>query len=1058
MDPSSKSKTAFSTPFGHYEFNRMPFGLCNAPATFQRLMDRVLVGLQGIELFVYMDDIVVYANSLEEHSRKLNTLLGRLQNAGLALQPEKCMFLRKEIAYLGHLITNEGVKPDPGKIKAVKSFPVPSNRKTIKSFLGLIGYYRRFIKDFARLAKPMTRLLKKSTPFFWNHAAQEAFENLRDTICRQPLLQYPDFRKSFIVTTDASNYAIGAVLSQGDIGKDLPIAYASRTLNDTETNYSTTEKELLAIIFAVNHFRPYLYGHKFTLVTDHRPLVWLHNAKDPTSKLMRWRIKLNEYDYNIVYKPGRVNSNADALSRNVPDEVLQQTAVELQRDSHSRCQEKMLVRADKAPVTDIETGDDPGKVSQCLECEASVAACFFASEKLAEEIGNLPQINNQPVSTRTPSTITLKSCNNICMTTQQDKTVDRVPGSKVWTLLPATLENSPARYVGSSSSARKFPDRLQGQAAVQREAMIKPVLATREISPVRHVGVPVRAQIPVPSPRTGCSARIEGRYLWDTVDSDATQPDDNPFSEERNISNQDPPIAARFNTNELYTLTHSCFTYSKDFLSLRKDHIVHFISANYELTSATSNELLEQGRFSIHELRNVDANVGEAIAIRSGRTNIFHLITQETPNSPTSLTNIELCIHSLKNLMKGLGLFTCSVSKNRNDLDQIPWIDIEKLFKAGFSTEGYTITICSNELKFPPKDDQSRILKEYHESVVGGHKGITKLYNRVREDFYWKGMRKDIADLVKTCPSCQKFKLVRKGIKQPLRITDTPQQAFDKVQLDIVGPLPVTESGYRYLLTLQDNLTKYSDAIPLREMDAVSVASALAEQFISRFGCPKTIHTDQGRNFMSRIMKCFCRIFKIKQIKSTAYHPQSLGSLERAHHVFIEYLKHYCTKRDWDKWIRFGMFSYNTSVHESTGFTPHELIFGKKARIPSEFADVQPPRTFSQYFDDLFSTITTVQASAAQTLKKAKAKCKKLYDRNVNPHKFRIDDHVYLLHEPRTSKFDPQWNGPYKITRLFDDLNAEIAINQSRMKIVHTNKLKLAHIRPEPLPDPQPDP
>lgn len=152
------------------------------------------------------------------------------------------------------------------------------------------------------------------------------------------------------------------------------------------------------------------------------------------------------------------------------------------------------------------------------------------------------------------------------------------------------------------------------------------------------------------------------------------------------------------------------------------------------------------------------------------------------------------------------------------------------------------------------------------------------------------------------------------------------------------------------------------------------------------------------------------------------------------------------------------MFSYNTSVHESTGFTPHELIFGKKARIPSEFSDEQVPRTFNQYFNDLFSTIINVQATAAQTLEKAKAKCKRLYDKNINPHKFKINDYVYLLHEPRISKFDPQWNGPYKITRLFNDLNVEIAINQSRTKIVHTNKLKLAHIRPEAMSDPQHDP
>ena len=186
MDPESKEKTAFSTPYGHLEFNRMPFGLKNAPATFQRVMDQVLTGLQGIELFVYMDDIVIYATSLEEHSRKLKSLLGRLKTAGLALQPEKCYFLKREIAYLGHVITQEGVKPDPKKIEAVEKFPIPKNKRNIKQFLGLIGYYRKFIPDFAKLANPLTVILKDKVPFKWSEIERQAFQILQNKIISTP--------------------------------------------------------------------------------------------------------------------------------------------------------------------------------------------------------------------------------------------------------------------------------------------------------------------------------------------------------------------------------------------------------------------------------------------------------------------------------------------------------------------------------------------------------------------------------------------------------------------------------------------------------------------------------------------------------------------------------------------------------------------------------------------------------------------------------------------------------------------------------------------------------
>ncbi|XP_051156206.1 uncharacterized protein LOC127278513 [Leptopilina boulardi] len=316
--PKDRHKTAFSTPFGHYEFNRMPFGLKNSPSTFQRMMDRVLSGLQGIELFVYMDDIVIYAKSLKEHKEKLEKLLRRLKNAGLVLQPDKCNFLRKEIGYLGHIISENGVKPDPKKVDAVQNFPRPKTQKNIKQFLGLAGYYRRFIPNFAKIAKPMTNLLRKNVKFDWNSEVEVAFAQLKRILCTQPILQYPDFSKPFIVTTDASDFAIGAVLSQGEIGKDLPIAYASRTMGGAELRYSTTEKELLAIIFAIKQFRPYIFGKRFIIVTDHRALVWLNQLKDPTinSRLARWKIKLQDYDCEIIHRPGRVNSNADALSRN----------------------------------------------------------------------------------------------------------------------------------------------------------------------------------------------------------------------------------------------------------------------------------------------------------------------------------------------------------------------------------------------------------------------------------------------------------------------------------------------------------------------------------------------------------------------------------------------------------------------------------------------------------------------------------------------------------------------------------------------------------------------
>lgn len=315
INPSDISKTAFSVENGHYEFVRMPFGLKNAPSTFQRVMDNILLGIQNERCLVYMDDIIIYSPTIHEHISRLKEVFQRLQKANLKIQPDKCEFLKKEVAYLGHLITPEGVKPNPEKVSCIQNFPQPKNPKEIKSFLGLAGYYRRFISNFAKLSKPLTRLLQKDVPFIFNQDCLDSFEELKNSLTSNPILIYPNFEEPFLLTTDASAFAIGAVLSQGHIGKDLPIAFASRTLCGAETKYSTIERELLAIVWAVKHFRPYLFGRKFTLITDHRPLTWLFSIKDPGSRLARWRLKLEEYDYKIIHKSGKANKNADALSR-----------------------------------------------------------------------------------------------------------------------------------------------------------------------------------------------------------------------------------------------------------------------------------------------------------------------------------------------------------------------------------------------------------------------------------------------------------------------------------------------------------------------------------------------------------------------------------------------------------------------------------------------------------------------------------------------------------------------------------------------------------------------
>uniref|UniRef100_A0AB38Z266 Polyprotein n=1 Tax=Breu errantivirus TaxID=3078398 RepID=A0AB38Z266_9VIRU len=325
VEEKDRPKTAFSTNKGHFEFIRMPFGLKNAPATFQRAMNSILNELIGRCCLVYLDDIIIFGSSLQQHLDNLDKVLKKLTKANLKIQLDKCEFLQRECEFLGHIVTENGIKPNPNKIDKIINWPIPKTAKQIKGFLGILGYYRKFIKDFAKLTKPLTRCLKKDAKIIHDNEFITCFEECKTLLTTDPILKYPDFEKKFILETDASDFALGAVLSQKfEDGKEHPICYASRTLNETECRYSATEKELLAIIWSTKHFRPYLYGRKFDIRTDHKPLVWLRQKNDLNRKLLNWKLTLEEFEFDITYKKGILNNNADALSR-MPDNQPQLT-------------------------------------------------------------------------------------------------------------------------------------------------------------------------------------------------------------------------------------------------------------------------------------------------------------------------------------------------------------------------------------------------------------------------------------------------------------------------------------------------------------------------------------------------------------------------------------------------------------------------------------------------------------------------------------------------------------------------------------------------------------
>jgi hypothetical protein len=316
MCPDDMDKTAFTSKYGLYRWRRMPMGLCNAPATFQRAMDAVLRGLTWQMCLVYLDDIIVYTNgTFERHLLHVALVLRRLRDAGLTLKFKKCVFAATEVEYLGHLLTADGVKPNSRLLDSLRRFPEPRDEKQVRSFVHLAGYYRRFIADFASKAAPLTKLTRKAEPFRWESEQQAAFDLLKKELCERPVLRFPDFTLPFTVVCDASLVGLGAALMQDDGDGMRPVAFISHVNSVTQAKYGITELECLAVVWALKAFRPYVYGRRVQVITDHNALVWLMSKRGPAPRLHRWALQLADYDMDLVYRPGHENVVADALSR-----------------------------------------------------------------------------------------------------------------------------------------------------------------------------------------------------------------------------------------------------------------------------------------------------------------------------------------------------------------------------------------------------------------------------------------------------------------------------------------------------------------------------------------------------------------------------------------------------------------------------------------------------------------------------------------------------------------------------------------------------------------------
>lgn len=827
LEKESRKYTAFTTNKNQYQMTRLPMGLKTSPGAFSRMMTVAMSGLNYEKCLVYLDDLCVFGRNLEQHNKNLLDVFGRLRKNNLKLNPSKCKFLRKEILYLGHVVSENGIQPDPDKTKVLKNYPKPKNADEVKRFVAFANYYRRFIKNFSAISYPLNLLCRKNVPFLWSHECDNAFETLKSSLGKPPVLQYPDFsdKNEFLLQTDASGTAIGSVLCNSD---GRPVAYASRTLNKAERNYPTIEKELLAIVWSVKYFRPYLYGRKFKIQTDHRPLIYLFNMRDPSSRLLKFRLLLEEYNYVVEYIKGNRNSVADALSR----------------------------------IT-------------------------ITSEQLKD-------MNEQIISVMT------------------------------------------------RAQSRK----LQSDVGQSGENLL-----------VDNVTLDSRTDHP----------RI--------VDI----------------------IKKPKNLTELRILT------SKEFINMQNKGVCT-LEANNIIFNALKSII-----YICLDSRSLCPRVG---------------LVRELGNLCKKYKLEEICIVKINDSKRKL---------------------IESLIKSIKDSKNWPNTrvyIIRGVQRIDDLDDRKVIINDFHLLPTSGHAGIKRMSNNIKRFYFWPSLEKDVIEFVSRCEKCQKHKYCIKT-KQPMQITTTANTAFEKVYLDIVGPLPKDLNGFVYILTLQCELSKFIEAYPLVSKDAISVARCFVENFVLRYSVPKEIATDRGSEFISTTMQEVCKLLKIQQVSSTAYHHESIGALENTHKTMGAYLRINCEQHteSWSSWLPYWCFAYNNTVHSETNYTPHELVFGKIPNLPSNLMTniVDPIYNHDNYALELKFRLQVAQKDAKNNLLQKKTKRKTDYDKRINPITYCKDD-LLLLRNPTGNKLDRIYLGPYIV---LEDLGVNVKINKNgKIDIVHKNRTK----------------
>ena len=1008
LSPGSIPLTAFRTRNGHYEYTVLPMGLCNAPSTFMRMMNTLLRGKLSRFAVAFLDDVFIFSRTREEHLQHLREVLELLRAQGLYLKPSKCEWMKDEVEFLGHRIGRNGLSVDPAKIDAIRQWPQPADASQLRSFLGLAGYYRRFIEQYSHVATPLTELTKDDAAWRWEAPQQRAFDELKQRLGAAPTLLLADPSKPYVLHTDASGYALGAVLMQ-DQGQGLqPVSYLSSKMKDAETRYAPHEQELLALVYACKRWRCYLHGQPFTILSDHQSLRYFSTQPLLSARQARWKDALADFDFTIKYLEGPKNVVADALSRRPDHQPAASLERLLQRQSSEASRDQFL-----AALQMRSELDQPGPFT--LQETMTRLAALSQLAAAASHRGARPAESADAARGREQAREEARRAARENRPLDPDRGAPDAKGEVRMPSQRCTADNKQ----GGQCGARTRHGEYCWQHLVRLGGVrIRP-------STIKDAGMGLFAARPV---RRG--ERI-AKYTGDLVPADQLT-EDGPLARSGYLLE----LSERLSLDAARTNTAPGRLVNDARGSGRRNNVKFVCNQNNKTVTLVTLRAIKQG---------------EELLVRYGPASYWAKRQAQRPEQlryagDTRAEGPEpIEIAATEAATVRYQLLDDMRSAAKDDSVYAGWLAQPATAPRGTEVRDGLLWRGARLCVPDSAALRTRAIAECHDTAQGGHFGRDASINQVERRFHWTGLAADVAKYVATCDTCQRCKAPRgktPGLLMPLPV---PEELDSHWTMDFVTGLPKTARGYD---AIQGHFSRgggIKRVVPARTTDtAADVAQRFVDSVVRNHGVPRSIVSDRDPRFKERgFWDTLWARLGTTLSRSTGYHAQTDGLSEREQQTMKQWLVAFCEQRpaDWDLMLSMGELALNTKPKEPTGTSAFRLLYGRDPATtvdralsadrpddaPAADASVPAAEQRHQAMRETWEWSRGGQLLSQERMRQQANK----HRREVH---YKVGDLVLLstkhltFKDGRRRKLSALWCGPFPVSRVINDNAYELEL------------------------------